>query len=232
MSNKEKYKNILSSFPSDWDRILYDEKRKDYFIKLVDFLSSAYESKTIYPNIDDVYNALQLTPFSNVKVVILGQDPYINVNQAEGLAFSVKEGGKFPPTLKNIFKELNIEFNYPIENNTSLKCWAKQGVLLLNSILTVKEGVSLSHKNIGWEIFTDTIIGKINSEKKNIVYLLWGNDAIKKETLIDCKNNLVIKTSHPSPLSARVSFLNSYCFTKCNNYLKSNNIKEIDWQIK
>lgn len=226
------YLEKLRTFPNDWNIILAEEKNKDYFKKLIEKISTFYQSETIYPNIDDVYKALELTSFENTKVLILGQDPYINVNQAEGLAFSVKAGGKFPPTLKNIFKELENEYKYNITKSTSLVGWANQGVLLLNSILTVKEGVSLSHKNMGWETFTDSIIKKLNLNKKNIVYLLWGNNAIKKKNLIDENNNLVIATSHPSPLSARHSFFNSNCFIKCNEYLKQHNKKQIDWKIE
>ena len=187
--------------------------------------------KSHYPKTKNVFKALQLTPFENIKVVILGQDPYHNEGQANGLAFSVPRDIKIPPSLKNIYKELNNDLGIEIPNHGDLSKWSKEGVLLLNSILTVEPHKPASHRNIGWEEYTDQIIKEINSKKKNIVFILWGNYAQDKGKYIDESKHLVIKSPHPSPFSARRGFFNSKPFSKCNTYLKENRIEEIDWRI-
>jgi uracil-DNA glycosylase len=187
--------------------------------------------KSHYPKTKNVFKALELTPFENIKVVILGQDPYHNEGQANGLAFSVPRDIKIPPSLKNIYKELNNDLGIEIPNHGDLSKWSKEGVLLLNSILTVEPHKPASHRNIGWEEYTDQIIKEINSKKKNIVFILWGNYAQDKGKYIDESKHLVIKSPHPSPFSARRGFFNSKPFSKCNTYLKENRIEEIDWRI-
>ena len=184
-----------------------------------------------YPNSEDIFKALELTPFEKVKVVILGQDPYHGENQANGLAFSVHKDIKIPPSLRNIYKELNSDLGIPIPNHGDLTKWSKEGVLLLNSILTVEPHKPASHRNIGWEEYTDQIIRSINNEKENIVFILWGNYAQDKGKHIDEKKHLVIKSPHPSPFSARKGFFGSKPFSRCNDYLKENGIEEIDWGI-
>lgn len=214
---------------NDWDEILEEEFKKDYFKKLDYFIDLVYESNKIYPEKKDIFNALKSSSFEDTKVVILGQDPYIRKQQAHGYAFSVLPGNDIPPSLLNIFKELQSELELFIPDNGCLIPWAEQGVLLLNSILTVEEGRSNSHKNKGWEIFTDKIISLLN-EKENIVFMLWGNQAIRKGQLIDRNKHLVLETYHPSPL-ANGKFFNCNHFILCNDYLKKYNKKEIDWQI-
>jgi uracil-DNA glycosylase len=188
--------------------------------------------KDHYPKTKDIFKALQLTSFENIKVVILGQDPYHDKGQANGLAFSVKRDKKIPPSLRNIYKELNNDLGIPIPNHGDLSKWAKEGVLLLNSILTVEPHKPASHRNIGWEQYTDQIIKEINDKKKNIVFILWGNYAQEKGKYIDESKHLVIKSPHPSPFSARKGFFNSKPFSRCNTYLKENCVKEIDWRIE
>ena len=211
-----------------WKNILLNEFKKDYFIKLRQFLLDEYKTNTIYPNKNLIFNALNLCSFDNTKVVILGLDPYINENQAHGLAFSTLDT-KLPPSLKNIYKELNIK-----SKSGNLTNWAKQGVLLLNSILTVQAGKTNSHKNKGWEQFTDFIIKYISENKENIVFILWGNTAIDKLDLINNNKHLIITSSHPSPLSCNKTdkpFFGSNCFTRANEYLEKNNITRINWMV-
>ena len=185
-----------------------------------------------YPKDSDIFKALKLTPFDKIKVVILGQDPYHGDNQANGLAFSVHKDIKIPPSLRNIYKELNSDLGIDITNHGDLTKWALQGVLLLNSILTVEPYKPASHRGIGWEEYTNKIIKKINDDKENIVFILWGNYAQEKGRYIDKKKHLVIKSTHPSPFSARNGFFGSKPFSRCNTYLKENGIKEIDWRIE
>ena len=185
-----------------------------------------------YPNSKDIFKALELTPFEKVKVVILGQDPYHGEKQANGLAFSVHRDIKIPPSLKNIYKELNDDLGIPIPKHGDLSKWALEGVLLLNSILTVQPHKPASHRNIGWEEYTDEIIQTINDKKKSIVFILWGNYAQEKGKHIDENKHLIIKSPHPSPFSARKGFFGSKPFSRCNEYLRRNEIEEIDWEIE
>ena len=216
---------------NDWDFALSEEFKKDYFLKIQDFIDEEYSSKTIYPPYDEIFNAFKLTPLSNVKVVILGQDPYHEEGQAHGLAFSTPEGRPIPRSLKNIFKEINAEYDYPIPTSGCLEKWAEQGVFLLNTVLTVEDGNANSHSKCGWQTFTDNVIGILNRQDQPIVFLLWGKQAEKKKELITNENHLVLITSHPSPFSARRGFLGCNHFKLANDYLKENKIKEIDWKL-
>ena len=215
-----------------WDIILQDEFKKDYFEKLMDFVKNEYKEKTIYPKQNEVFNAFRYTDFDNVKVVILGQDPYHGPNQAEGLSFSVSNEVLKPPSLKNIFKELESDLKIPFPEHNSLKKWAKEGVLLLNAVLTVEEHKPTSHKDKGWEIFTDDIIKILNKRDTPTVFILWGAYARSKREYITNPNHLVIESAHPSPFSARNGFFGSKPFSKTNEFLRKNNIKEIDWRIE
>lgn len=217
---------------NDWGILLENEFSKDYYIKLKCFLSNEYNTKTIYPNKCDIFNALKFTNYKEVKVVILGQDPYHGPNQAHGLSFSVNPTVQIPPSLKNIFKELKNDLGYPIPNNGYLKKWADQGVLLLNTVLTVKEHQANSHKNMGWEQFTDNIITLLNKKEDPIVFILWGNNALSKLRLINNSNHYIIKSKHPSPLSAHRGFFGSKPFSKTNNFLTSVGKYPIDWKIE
>ncbi len=221
---------LMETIKNDWHKILNDEFKKPYYLNLKNFLQKEYDNKIIYPPKEDIFKALELTSYKDTKVIILGQDPYHEKNQAQGLAFSVNENVKIPPSLKNIYKELKNDLNCYIPNNGNLTKWAKQGVLLLNDILTVEEHKALSHKNKGWEIFTLEIIKKLNEKEKPLVFILWGNNAIKKEKYINNKH-LIIKSAHPSPLSVNKGFFNSKPFSKTNDFLIKNNLKPIDWQI-
>ena len=219
-------------FKNDWQELLEDEMKKEYYLKLRQYLIEEYKKKTIYPEMDDIFNALHLTAYKDVKVVIFGQDPYHGPNQAYGLAFSVKPEVRIPPSLRNIYKELNDDLGCKIPNNGTLTKWAKEGVLLLNTSLTVREGEANSHRKIGWEIFTDHIIRLLNDRKDPIVFILWGNNSIKKEKLITNSHHYIIKSYHPSPLSASRGFFGSKPFSKTNNFLKSIGKEPIDWQIE
>ena len=214
---------------TSWYELLKDEFEKDYFLKLRQFIKNEYKTKQIFPHPKDIFKAFELTPVNDVKVVILGQDPYHGADQAHGLAFSVQENIKIPPSLSNIYKELYDDLNIPIKRSGNLEYWAKQGVLLLNSVLTVESGKANSHKNIGWEKFTESVISLISKKKEILVFLLWGNYAHKKEDFIESNNHLILKSVHPSPLSAYNGFFGSKHFSKANNFLKKNNIKEIVW---
>lgn len=230
---KEEIRNTLLAFPGKWNELLKEEKEKDYYLKLVDIVSEKYLSSTVYPPYEKVFSAFSLTSLENLKVVIIGQDPYFNEGQANGLAFSVGEGVKFPPSLLNIYKELFYEFGYPIpKTNGSLEKWAKQGVLLLNASLTVQAGEANSHAKLGWQTFTDNAISLIDKLDKPVVYLLWGNYAQAKASLIHSKNACIIKTAHPSPLSANKGFFCSDCFKKANRFLLENKLDAIDWKIE
>lgn len=219
-------------FKNDWNELLKEEFDKEYYVKLRQFLINEYNTKTIYPDKYDIFNALHYTAYKDVKVVILGQDPYHGPNQAHGLSFSVNPGVPAPPSLKNIFKELHEDLGCYIPNNGYLKKWADQGVLLLNTSLTVKAAEANSHRNIGWEKFTDRIISLLNDRKDPVVFILWGNNAISKEKLITNKWHFIIKSVHPSPLSASRGFFGSKPFSKTNEFLKSINKTPIDWQIE
>lgn len=217
---------------NSWNNILGDEFEKEYYTKLHIFLVTEYKTKTIFPNMYDIFNALHYTEYQDVKVVILGQDPYHGPNQAHGLSFSVKPGIPTPPSLKNIFKELHSDLGCYIPNNGYLKSWADQGVLLLNTVLTVQAGNANSHKNKGWEIFTDKVISVLNDRKDPIIFILWGNNAISKKKLITNKQHYILQSAHPSPLSANRGFFGSRPFSKTNEILKQLGKKPIDWQIK
>ena len=217
---------------NDWNELLKDEFSKDYYLSLREFLKNEYTTKIIYPDKYDIFNALHYTSYKDVKVVILGQDPYHGPNQAHGLSFSVSPGVKIPPSLLNIYKELNSDLGCYIPNNGYLKKWADQGVLLLNTSLTVRAGEANSHKNKGWEIFTDKIISLINEKTDPVVFLLLGNNAINKKKLITNKQHLILSSAHPSPLSASRGFFGSKPFSKINKFLVSVNKAPIDWQIE
>ena len=219
----------MVTFNNDWDEILADEWTKPYYLKLREFLKSEYAAKTIYPDMNDIFNALKLTSFEDTKVVIIGQDPYHGEGQAHGLCFSVKKGVTPPPSLKNIFKELNTDIGKPIPNDGELTEWAKQGVLLLNNVLTVREGQPASHKGMGWEIFTDRIISELNKKQTPVVFLLWGAHAQKKAEIITNPIHYKIKAVHPSPLSASRGFLGCKHFSKANAILEKENLTPIEW---
>ena len=205
-----------------------NEKEKDYFNKLFDFIDSEYETKTIYPLRKDIFRAFTLTDFDDVKVVILGQDPYHEEGEAHGLAFSTLKK-ELPRSLQNIYKEMESDLNVKINQDGNLEYLAKQGVLLLNTVLTVEEGKANSHRKHGWEIFTDNIIKELNKDNKPKVFILWGNPSIAKEPLISNPNHFIIKSSHPSPLSARTGFFGSKPFSKTNEFLIKNNLEPINW---
>lgn len=215
-----------------WKEVLSDEFSKDYYKELREFLVSEYKTHKIYPNMYDIFNALHYTDYDDVKVVILGQDPYHGPNQAHGLSFSVKPGVVIPPSLKNIYKELQDDLGCYIPNNGYLKKWADEGILLLNTVLTVRGGIANSHKGKGWEKFTDEVIKALNKREQPMVFILWGNNAISKKALITNNNHLILQSVHPSPLSASRGFFGSKPFSKTNEFLKSKGIKPIDWQIE
>lgn len=215
---------------NSWDEIMQDEYQKEYFRKIVLFINKEYKNKTIFPPKNYILRSLALTDYNNVKVVILGQDPYHGVGEANGLSFSVNKNIKLPPSLKNIYKELLNDLGIDNGNNGDLTPWANQGVLLLNSILTVEKDKPASHKNLGWEIFTDAIIKKLNQKKEPIVFILWGNFAKSKISLITNPNHYIISSSHPSPFSCNYGFFGSRPFSKINNYLKQDGIAPINWQ--
>ena len=216
---------------NDWDIALSDEFTKSYFRNIISFIDDEYKKKTIYPPYGDIFNAFKFTPLSEVKVVILGQDPYHEKGQAHGLAFSTPDGRPIPRSLKNIFKEISLEYDYPIPASGCLENWAKQGVFLLNTVLTVEEGNANSHSKCGWQTFTDNVIKILNKQKQPIVFLLWGKQAEKKKELITNSNHLVLVTSHPSPFSARRGFFGSNHFKLANEYLKEKGLSEIDWKL-
>lgn len=215
-----------------WDKILEEEYHKEYFINIVKYINKAYKERPIFPPKNYILRALTLTDYDNVKVVILGQDPYHGIGEANGLAFSVNNGIKLPPSLKNIYKELNSDLGLDIPSTGDLTSWAKEGVLLLNSVLTVEKDKPASHKNLGWEKFTDAIISKVNEKDTPVVFILWGNFAKSKKHLITNPNHLVIETSHPSPFSCNYGFFGSRPFSRTNEFLKKNHIKEIDFNVK
>ena len=217
---------------NDWHDLLKDEFNRDYYLKLRVYLINEYKAKTIYPDKYDIFNALHYTPYKKVKVVILGQDPYHGPNQAHGLSFSVKPGVPAPPSLINIFKELNSDIGCYIPNNGHLKKWADQGVMLLNTSLTVRSGQADSHKTIGWEYFTDKIIDLLNDREEPIVFILWGKNAQSKLSIINNSRHCIIKSVHPSPLSAHRGFFGSKPFSKANNFLASIGKEPVDWQIE
>lgn len=216
----------------DWNTINEQEKNKPYYTALYNFVKSEYDKTTCYPPFEKILNALTLTPYENVKCVILGQDPYHGPNQAMGLSFSVDPHVAIPRSLQNIYKELNTELDCTIPNNGDLTKWAKQGVLLLNTVLTVKEHEPNSHKDHGWETYTDAIIDSLNQKDTPVVFLLWGNNAKQKKSLITNTKHLILESTHPSPYSANNGFFGCGHFKTCNDFLQSNNLQPIDWQIE
>jgi uracil-DNA glycosylase len=213
----------------NWKKRLKDEFEKDYFIRLTEFVKEEYKTKTIYPPGSLLFNAFNLCPFDNVKAVIIGQDPYHGPRQAHGLCFSVRDGVEYPPSLINIFKEIESDLGIPVPRSGNLERWAYQGVLLLNATLTVRAHLAGSHQKKGWEEFTDAVINILNSEKKSLVFFLWGAYAQKKGESIDQSNHLVLKSVHPSPLSASRGFFGNKHFSRCNEYLINNGIVPIKW---
>ncbi len=217
---------------NDWQNLLEDEFNKDYYVRLRQFLANEYKTKTIYPGMYDIFNALHYTQYKDVKVVILGQDPYHGPNQAHGLSFSVKPGVAAPPSLVNIYKELHSDLGCYIPNNGYLKKWADQGVMLLNTVLTVRAGQANSHRDVGWEHFTDRIISLLNDRDEPMVFVLWGKNAQSKLSIIKNPKHYIVKSVHPSPLSAYAGFFESKPFSKANKFLVSVGKEPIDWQIE
>lgn len=216
---------------NEWDIILKDVFESEQYLKLERFLELEYENNIIYPTKDNIFNALKLTSYNDVKVVIIGQDPYHEPNQAHGLAFSVLEGIKLPPSLKNIYKEIESDLGIKMNNNGNLTSWAKQGVLLLNNVLTVKAHEANSHKGKGWEYVTDKIVEKLNDREEGVIFIFWGNNAKRKQKLINNPNHIVLTAPHPSPLSAYHGFFGCGHFKKINEILKEKGMEEINWQI-
>ena len=214
---------------NSWKEQLRSEFEKPYFSALTDFVRAEYHQYTCYPPASLIFNAFNTTPFDQVKVVLLGQDPYHEPNQAHGLCFSVNDGVTFPPSLNNIFKEIHDDVGVDIPSSGNLTRWAQQGVLLLNATLTVRSHQAGSHQRHGWETFTDAVIKCLSDNRDHLVFILWGSYAQSKQSLIDTSRHLVLKTVHPSPLSAYRGFFGCHHFTKTNEYLKMNNIKEINW---
>ena len=219
----------MVSIGNDWDALLEGEFKKDYYLSLREFLKNEYRTQKVYPPMMDIYNALRYTPYSDVRVVILGQDPYHGYGQAHGLCFSVKEGIAHPPSLKNIFKELESDLGIAPVKSGELCGWAHGGVLLLNTTLTVREGLPQSHKGKGWEILTDKIISLINEKPTPVVFLLWGGNARAKKELITSLRHLVLECAHPSPLSAYAGFFGCRHFSRANEFLQKAGQKPIDW---
>ena len=221
----------MVSIGNDWDAILADEFKKPYYLALRQFLKEEYSSKVIYPSMYDIFNAFRYTPYSDVKVVLPGQDPYHGAGQAHGLCFSVKDGVAPPPSLVNLFKELHNDVGCTVPQSGCLTKWAERGVMLLNSVLTVREGAAGSHRGKGWETFTDSVISRLNDRKVPIVFMLWGNYAKSKIPLITSDRHLVLTAAHPSPLSASYGFFGCRHFSKANDFLVSNGMTPVDWQL-
>lgn len=215
---------------NDWDEIIGEEFKKDYYIRLREFLKEEYAKHTVYPDMYSIFNALKLMPYKDVRVVILGQDPYHEPNQAHGLCFSVQDGTPLPPSLKNIYKELEADLGIPPSKSGDLTRWAKQGVLLLNTVLTVRRGEANSHKGKGWELLTDEIIRKLNDKTEPVVFILWGANARSKKSLITNPIHGIIESAHPSPLSAFNGFFGSRPFSRTNKFLILNRIPPINWK--
>lgn len=222
----------MGAIHNDWLDALHEEFRKPYYAKLHKKVLEEYRTHVIFPPADDIFNAFHLTPLKNVKVVILGQDPYHNVGQAHGLCFSVKPDVEIPPSLVNIYKELHDDLGCSIPNHGYLTKWAEQGVLMLNTVLTVRAHQANSHHGIGWEEFTDAAIRAVNAQDRPIVYILWGRPAQAKKAMLDNPKHLILEAPHPSPLSAYRGFFGSKPFSRTNEFLKANGVEPIDWQIE
>ncbi|MCL6604194.1 MAG: uracil-DNA glycosylase [Paenibacillus sp.] len=218
-------------FGNDWDEVLHEEVQKPYFQKLLGILEREYEEHTVYPPQELIFSMLKETPYSETRVVILGQDPYHGPGQAHGLSFSVKPGVRIPPSLRNIYTELHEDLGVPVPNHGSLVHWAKQGVLLLNAVLTVREGKPNSHKGHGWETFTDAVMEKLNERIDPMVFILWGSHAQKKGSFLDTQRHHILQSTHPSPLSAYRGFLGSRPFSETNRYLAAHGLAGIDWAL-
>lgn len=216
---------------NEWDELLREEFKKEYYLKLREFLKVEYNTRRIYPNMYDIFNSLKYTSYSDVKAVIIGQDPYHGAGQAHGLCFSVQKGTAVPPSLQNIYKELYADLGIPPASHGYLKKWADSGVLLMNAVLTVREGQANSHKGMGWEIFTDKVIELLNDRDKPIVFLLWGGNAKQKMRLITNPKHLILQAAHPSPLSAYNGFFGCRHFSKANEFLTANGMEPVDWQV-
>lgn len=216
---------------NDWDRVLDHEYHEEYFKKIVDFINKEYQEKEIFPPKSRILRALSLTNYPDVRVVILGQDPYHGVGEANGLAFAVSDGVKLPPSLRNIYKELYNDLGIEPASVGNLECWAREGVLLLNAVLTVEKDKPASHKALGWENFTDAIIKSLNDKQTPVVFILWGNFARSKKNLITNPKHFIIESTHPSPFSANHGFFGSKPFSKTNQFLRENHLKEIDWHV-
>ena len=217
---------------NDWDDIIGGEFEKEYYLKLREYLKTEYSSQRIFPDMYDIFNALKLTPYSAVKAVILGQDPYHEPGQAHGLSFSVRDGTALPPSLKNIYKELEDDIGIPAAKSGDLTPWAKQGVLLMNAVLTVRQGQANSHKGMGWEIFTDEVIKKLNMRDTPIAFILWGANARSKKAYITNPIHGIFESAHPSPLSAYSGCFGSRVFSRVNKFLIENEIPPIDWRVE
>lgn len=222
----------MAAISNDWLEVLKGEFRKPYYKELFQKVNEEYRTKQIFPPADDIFNAFHLTPLKDVKVVILGQDPYHNIGQAHGLCFSVKKGVPAPPSLVNIYKELQDDLGCSIPNHGYLVKWAQQGVLMLNTVLTVRAHQANSHRGIGWEQFTDAAIRALNEQDRPIVFILWGAPAQKKKVMLNNPKHLILEAPHPSPLSAYRGFFGSKPFSKTNEFLRANGVAEIDWQIE
>lgn len=219
----------MAAIEGEWAKVLQDEFKKPYYKELYEFVKNEYKHKTVYPKSEDLFTALELTTLPKTKVVILGQDPYHEPGQAHGLAFSVKQGVKLPPSLQNIYKELNTDLGLSFTNNGDLSSWAKQGVLLLNTCLTVRAHEANSHKDKGWEQFTDRIILEVDKLDSPVVFMLWGSNARAKKKILNNKNHLILESVHPSPLSVYRGFFGCKHFSKANEYLVNNGLDPIDW---
>lgn len=217
---------------NEWDELLKDEFQKEYYLKLREFLKQEYFTRKIYPDMYDIFNALKYTSYSDVKAVIIGQDPYHGPGQAHGLCFSVQKGVAVPPSLQNIYKEIYSDLGIPPADHGYLKKWADSGVLLMNTVLTVREGQANSHRGMGWEIFTDRVIELLNQREKPIVFLLWGGNAKQKLRLITNPSHLILQAAHPSPLSAFNGFFGCRHFSKADQFLEEHGMTPIDWRIE
>lgn len=222
----------MVNFGNDWDDIMAGEFDLPYYKDLREFLKREYFTKEIYPHMNNIFNAMKHTAYNDVKAVIIGQDPYHEPNQAHGLCFSVLKGCPIPPSLQNIYKELHTDLGIPPAPHGELYKWADNGVLMLNSVLTVRRGQANSHKGMGWENFTDHVIGKLNDREKPMVFLLWGGNARAKKRLITNPSHLILEAAHPSPLSAYNGFFGCRHFSKCNEFLVKNGIEPVDWRIE